>query len=241
MKIYIGRNLKNENVYWDTFNRNFLYIASLSGGGKSYLASEILNQFLDQNYKLYIISDKARVDYKRPEPIKISPHEEIEKLKDFIHEVSELMSSLKTEVENSEFTHINNTGKSLKIAILLDELWSTNNLPKELKTSFNDLIELIIRQGRYLNICLICLSQTFKTTETAIPIKHASVVVLGRTDTKEASLSVMDSDIGYSSPLKPGQFIYWQRGLKPFVITVRPEKKSLFKVLWNLLKQKLIR
>lgn len=240
MKIYVGRNLKNENVYWDTLNRNFLYIASLSGGGKSYLASEILNQFLAENYRVYIISDKARVDYKRSEPIKISPHEDAEKLKGFIQEISELMSNLKREVENSNFTHISQTGKSFKIAIFLDELWSTDKLPKDLRASFNDLIELIIRQGRYLNICLICLSQTFKSTESAIPIKHASVVVLGRTDTREASLSVMDSDIGYSSPLKPGQFIYWLRGKKPIVITVKPEKRSLLKVLWNLLKQKLI-
>lgn len=241
MKIYIGRNLKNENVYWETLNRNFLYIASLSGGGKSYLASEILDQFINENYRVYIISDKARVDYKTIEPIKISPHEETEKLKEFIREISELMTNLKLEVEKSRFTHINKTGASIKIAIFLDELWSTDKLPKELRTSFNDLIELIIRQGRYLNICLICLSQTFKTTETSIPIKHASVVVLGRTDTREASLSVMDSDIGYSSPLKPGQFIYWQRGIKPFVITVKPEKKSLFGIIWNLLKQRLIR
>lgn len=240
MKIYVGRNLKDENIYWDTFNRNFLYIASLSGGGKSYLASEILNQFLAENYQVYIISDKARVDYKRTEPIKISPHEEMERLKEFIQKTSNLMTNLKIEVENSEFTHISNTGKSLKIAIFLDELWSTDKLPKDLRASFNDLIELIIRQGRYLNICLICLSQTFKSTESAIPIKHASVVVLGRTDTREASLSVMDSDIGYSSPLKPGQFIYWLRGKKPIVITVKPEKRSLLKVLWNLLKQKLI-
>lgn len=240
MKIYIGQNLKDENIYWETFNRNFLYIASLSGGGKSYLASQVLDQLLLCDFKVYIISDKARVDYKRTEPIKISPHEEIEKLKEFINEISELMSVLKHQVEKSEYTHISKTGKSLKIAILLDELWSTDKLPKDVRASFNDLIEIIIRQGRYLDICLICLSQTFKTTETAIPIKHASVVILGRTDTKEASFSVMDSDIGYSSPLKPGQFIFWQRGLKPFVITVKPEKKSLFKVLWNLLKLKLI-
>lgn len=95
MKIYIGQNLKDENIYWETFNRNFLYIASLSGGGKSYLASQVLDQLLLCDFKVYIISDKARVDYKRTEPIKISPHEEIEKLKEFINEISELMSVLK--------------------------------------------------------------------------------------------------------------------------------------------------
>ena len=237
MKIYIGRNLKNENIYWETINKNFLYIASLSGGGKSYLANQIINQFIGENFKVYIISDKARVDYKQ-DVIKISPLEEVDKLKDFVNEILELTRKLKTTVENSKFTHIQDTNKGEKIVIVLDELWSAEKLPKELKKEFNDLIEIVIRQGRYLNLILLGISQTFKTTETSIPIKQAAVIIMGKTDTREASLSVMDSDLGYSAPLRAGQFLYWQRGTKPFIVTIKPEKKSIFRIIWNHLKAK---
>jgi DNA helicase HerA-like ATPase len=237
MKIYIGRNLKNQNIYWNTKNRNFLYIAALSGGGKSYLANQIIDQFILKKYKVYIISEKARVDYKQ-DVIKVSPLDEHEALRKFISEIQEIINNLKVIVENSKFSHINETNKNVKLVVILDELWSTDKLPKDLKADFNNLIELIIRQGRYLNLLLIGISQTFKANETDIPIKQASVIIIGKTDTKEASLSVLDNTLGYTAPLRTGQFIYWQRGDHPVIVSIKPEFKSFFRKLWNFLRPK---
>jgi nucleoside-triphosphatase THEP1 len=236
-QVYLGQSLKNHNVSWFLDNNNSLAITGLSGQGKSFLASLILNQFIKAGYEVIIISSKAKVDFKQ-DVQKIRPLEDLEELKAFINKMNALIKSLKTEVENSEYTHINNI-KKVNMLIVCDELWETELLPKEIKKDFTDLITLILRQMRYLSINCLLLSQTFKVSETSIPLKLVKIIISSKTDTKEGSEAIFDSDIAYKAPLKSGQFIFWDRKSKYKIITVKPERVSLFKRIWKLIsKQK---
>lgn len=232
-KVYIGQNLKKENVYWELLNSNSLYLSGLSGTGKSYLANNIISQFLKNGYEVIIISSKAKVDFKQ-DVQRIRPREDLQELKEFIIKMNSLILSSKTEVEDSKYSHLAEI-REQKVFIVLDELWEFEKLDKEIKKDFNDLIELFIRQTRYLSINVMMLSQTAKTSETSIPIRQSKNLVIGKTDTAEASSSLLDSDIAYKAPLKMGQFIFWNRKNKPEIISVIPEKISLFKRIWKLL------
>jgi nucleoside-triphosphatase THEP1 len=235
-KVYLARDLKNQNTYWDLYNNNSCAITGLSGMGKSYLASLIINQFIEAGYEVVIISSKAKVDFKQ-DIQKIRPLEDVEELKVFINKMNTLIKSLKTEVENSEFTHINKI-REQKILIVCDELWETENLPKDTKKDFIDLITLTLRQMRYLSINCLLLSQTFKVSETTLPFKQVKIIISSKTDTAEASQAIFDNPIAYTAPLKTGQFIFWDRKAKYKIITIKPEKKSLFTKIWNYISNK---
>jgi nucleoside-triphosphatase THEP1 len=232
-KAYLARDLKDENVYWDLFNNNSIAITGLSGTGKSYLCNSLINVFKKNKYEVIIISSKAKVDFKQ-DVQKIRTLEDIEELKAFIQRMNALIKTSKEEVENSKFTHINGI-REQKILIVVDELWETENLPKEIKKEFLDLITLIIRQMRYLSINIILLSQTFKVSETSLPFKQVKIVISSKSDTAEASIATFGTDIAHQCPLKAGQFIYWDRKNKYKIITLKPEKISLFTKIWKLI------
>lgn len=237
MKFYIGRDLKNQNTYWDLYNNNSCAITGLSGMGKSTLANQIIQQAIKENYRVIIISSKAKVDFKQ-DVQRIRTKEDVEELKSFIKEMNDLISTSKTEVENSQFTHINEI-REQQILIVCDELWENEKLPKELKKDFLDFLELALRQLRYLSINLLLLSQTFKVSEvSSVPFKMCKIIISSKTDTAEASSVIFDSPIAYTAPLKTGQFIFWDRKSKYKIITLKPEKKSLFSKLWNYILKK---
>ena len=64
-KVYLGTDLRENNVYWELFNNNSLAITGLSGTGKSYLCNSVINIFIENKYEVIIISSKARVDFKK--------------------------------------------------------------------------------------------------------------------------------------------------------------------------------
>lgn len=236
-KVYLAQDLRGRNIYWELENQNSLYISGLSGSGKSFLANNIINFFIKANYEVYIISDKARVDFKQ-NVLKIRPKEDFDELLKFIEQMKAVEAESRKLVEDSEHTHINKI-KEQKILIVLDEMWAFEKLRKEVKNDFIDLIEKLIRQGRYVSINLLMLSQSAKVSETAIPIRQAKVMIIGKTSTGEESKSLIDSEISYKAPLKSGQFIFWDRKNKPKIISVIPERISLFKKIWKFLsKQK---
>lgn len=235
-KAYIGRDLKDENTYWELLNNNSCALTGLSGQGKSYLASQLIDQFKEAGYEVIIISSKAKVDFKQSVQ-KIRPKEDTEELKLFLERMNNLILTSKTEVESSQFSHISKI-REQKILIVCDELWETEKLPKEIKKEFLDFLELVVRQLRYLSINCLLLSQTFKVSETSIPFKQVKIIISSKTDTKEASEAIFDSPIAYTAPLKTGQFIFWNRKEKYKIITLKPEKISLFKKIWNIILNK---
>ena len=236
MKVYLSRDLKDRNVYWETENHNSFSIMALSGNGKSFLVNNIISIFKQKKYKIVIISDKAKVDYKDKETTRINPLEDHQELEDFIEETHALFKELKTEVENSEYSHIKHLKKKANLIIILDELWSIQKLEKEIRKKLVDLIELIIRQGRFLDLFLIMASQIGKVSETDIPIRQASIMVLGKTDTRELSESLIGDSSCYDTPLKQGMFFYWDRQNRPKIIRVVPEKISLIKRIMRWIK-----
>lgn len=235
-RVYLAQDLKKQNVFWDLYNNNSLAITGLSGTGKSYLCNSIIDIFIKNNYEVIIISSKAKVDFKQ-DCKKIRPLEDKEELKAFIDKMNALISKSKTEVENSEFTHINKI-RNQKILVVVDELWETSRLETNLKKEFLEFLELALRQLRYLSINVILLSQSFKVSETSLPFKMVKIIISSKTDTAEASSSIFDSDIAYKAPLKAGQFIFWDRKSKYKIITLKPEKFSLFKRIWNFITNK---
>jgi len=229
MKIYLARDLNNENQYWKIENKNSIFISGLSGNGKSFFVNNIIEDFRKNEFDIVVISDKAKVDYKQQDIQKINTLEDTELLKEFIERTNSLIKKLKTEVENSKYSHIKHLNEKSNLLIVLDELWSISKLDKDLRKQFTDVIELVIRQGRYIGLYIVLCSQIGKITETEIPIRQASVLIIGKTDTKELSESLMGTDLAYSSPLKQGMFFYWDRESKPKIIKVVPEKISIFK------------
>lgn len=240
--IFLGYDLFGESVYWrdlDTFSS--LLLAGLSGSGKTYLSNKIMENFHQQQFKIFAISDKVYVDFKNEYINKIDPHSEKEKLKKFIDEIKSILNKTKAEVEKSQFSHINYTNQQPKIFILVDELWSINKLDKTLRTEFEDLCELIIRQGRYLGLFILFISQVSSVAETNIPVRQCSIIITGRTDTKQLSESLFGTEVAYSNPAlnKVGSFVFWDRRRNPIIIKVSKSKevKGFKKWLFKLLKK----
>lgn len=211
--ILLGRDFFGKKVYWkDLHSMNSVLLAGLSGSGKSFLTNFIIEQFLSEAYRVVVISDKAKVDFKNPAVEKIDPLKDSEVLADFIQSTEKLMNMIKNEVENSPYSHSRFLSKKNRLLIVVDELWSINKLEKNLKISFEDLCELIIRQGRYLSIFIIFATQISSVSESAIPIRQCSLIITGKTDTKQLSESLFGTDIAYSSDfLRQGIFLMWDR------------------------------
>lgn len=236
--IFLGYDLFGEKVYWkdlDTYSS--VLIAGLSGSGKSFLSQKIIEAFYEYQFKIYAISDKVYVDFKADYIHKIEPHTEKDKLKSFIEDVKGILSTTKAVVEKSSFSHIRYTNKSPRLFILIDELWSLNSLDKALRNDFESLCELIIRQGRYLGIFILFVTQISSVSETAIPIRQCSIILTGRTDTKQLSESLFGSDIGYANHAlnQPGCFVFWNRKDKPKIIRISNELKGLRRWILKLL------
>lgn len=236
--IFLGYDLYGDSVYWkdlDIFSS--VLISGLSGSGKSFLSHKIIDAFHKRQFKIYAISDKVYVDFKVDYIHKIDPHAETEKLKAFITEISSILAKTKALVEKSAFSHVNQTCKPPKVFILVDELWSLNNLDKALRTDFENCCQLIIRQGRYLGLFVLFINQVSSVSESAIPVRQCSIIITGRTDTKQLSESLFGTDVAYSNPAlsQQGSFLFWDRKSKPKVIKIRNEIKGLKKWILKLL------
>lgn len=232
--IYIGIDLFGEKVFWKDLHANSsVLIAGLSGSGKSFLTKMIMDQFLHHNFKVTVISDKAKVDFKAPDILKIDTLEDQEQLADFIEKTEAFMRSRKILIEDSKHSH----GRFLlcpqRILIVVDELWSINKLPKELKKKFEDFLEVVIRQGRYLEVYILFVTQISSVAETAIPIRQCSLILTGKTDTKQLSESLFSSDIAYSSDfLRQGMFVIWDRVSPPKFVRVAQKEVFQFSIYW---------
>lgn len=238
--IFLGYDLFGESVYWNNLdNFSSVFIGGLSGTGKTYLSHKILQIFYHQQFKTYVISKKVYVDFKQDYINRIQPHTEKDKLTIFISEINTVLEKTKTEVEKSQFSHIKHLKNQPKIFILIDELWSLNDLEKPLKIEFENLCSLIIREGRYLGIYIAFLSQLSAKSETDIPIRQCSIIITGRTDSKQLSESLFSSDFAYSNPAlqQQGTFIFWDRLSEPKVIKISEEIKGLKKWILKLLKK----
>ncbi|MBK9321817.1 MAG: hypothetical protein IPM97_02475 [Bdellovibrionaceae bacterium] len=97
-------------------------IGGLSGSGKSHLTSYILEQFLNEQFREIIISDKSKVDFKNSAMEKIDPLVEPEALKKFIAEMGETLAKTKRKVEASPHSHSRFLSEQNKIVIVVDEL-----------------------------------------------------------------------------------------------------------------------
>lgn len=237
MKIYLGQDLHKENTYWPLRNKNSLALTGLSGNGKSYLLGQMIEQFERLGFDITVISDKVLVDFKQPYLKKIDPLNNLEKLEQFVDQTAKEFKLRKELVENSQYTHIQDVDSSLKPQLLiLDETWALAFIDdKEIRKNFFNLIELLIRQGRFLNMFLIVCTQVGKVSETEISLRQCSILITGKTDTAEMSKSLLGNDDAYSVPLKTGMFIYFDRGSKPKIIKVVPEKISILQKIKRLL------
>lgn len=92
-RIYLGVDFFAKKIFWeDLQSNNSVLIGGLSRSGKSYLTSHILDQFAEQKFRVIVVSDKSKVDFKSSEIEKIDPLAEKQGLEEFI-----------TEMENSWF------------------------------------------------------------------------------------------------------------------------------------------
>lgn len=215
---------------------NSLLLAGLSGSGKSYLTNFIAEQFSAEGYRVVVISDKAKVDFKNPSLEKIDPLKDTEVLTSFIQDTEGLMNRIKSDVEDSPYTHSRFLSGKNRLLVVVDELWSIDKLEKNLKKSFEDLCELIIRQGRYLSIFIIFATQISSVSESNIPIRQCSLIITGKTDTRQLSESLFGTDVAYSSDfLRQGIFLMWDRLSPPrFIRAGKPLSKFSIYREWTL-------
>lgn len=236
-KVFIGLDFFNRKVFWNLNSHNSVFVGGLSGSGKSFLINWIINCFLSWNYRVIIISEKARVDFKDSRTTRINMIEESNRIDPLIDEITALMISIKRRVENSPLSFLQTSAENEKILIVIDELWEVNRLEKNLKIKFEHFCESLIRQARYMNtIQIVFASQISRVSETSIPIRQCSLIISGKTDTKELSESLFSSDLAYSSDfLKRGLLLFWDRETKPkFIKIVKEPKKFSIYFVWIL-------
>lgn len=235
--VLLGKDLFGKKVYWKNLDAmNSLLLTGLSGSGKSYLTDFIIEQFLAHNYRVVVVSDKAKVDFKNPAVNKIDTLKDTELLDDFIQETEDLMLTIKQKVEESPHSHSRFLKRENRLLIVVDELWSVNKLEKSLKKRFEDFCELVIRQGRYLSIYIIFATQISSVSESGIPIRQCSLIITGKTDTRQLSESLFGTDIAYSSDfLRQGVFLMWDRLSAPkFIRAGNPLSKFSIYRIWIL-------
>lgn len=235
-KIFLGVDLFKKELCWDYTRHNSAFIGGLSGSGKSFLISRIIEQFLELDYRIIIISEKARVDFKDPRIERINTLEEIDRIQEVIEDISEIMTSIKRRVENSPHSANEEPLPSEKILLVVDELWATDLLPKEL--NFNVFCDNLIRTARYMkSIQVIFASQISRVAESKISLRQSSIIISGKTDTRELSQSLFGTDIAYSSDfLKRGVLLFWDRESNPKILKVvkRPFRFSIYLRRWIL-------
>lgn len=215
---FIGYEVfSRQDVYLNFKETNSAYIAGLSGTGKSYLINLIIKDYLNKKLKVIILSEKAHVDYKN-ETKKIDFTDDKE-LEETIKYLNDEFNSRKKEVES---TNLTKTSKN-PILIILDEAWSVKkNKP------FNELINKIIRMGRFTRINIIIASQSISTSESEFNHRMVGIIIMSRSETMQISESVFGTGIAYTTPLKRGQFIYWNRKTQPKIIKITDNKRNLW-------------
>lgn len=234
--IVLGKDLFQREVLWEQLESNTsVLISGLSGSGKSYLTNELIELFLKDQFDIVVISDKAKVDFKQANIKKINPLADKTQLEELIYDLENRISKLKLQIEQSEKSHAVQIDNPLKTIIIFDELWTINHLDKQLKEKVEFFAEILIRQSRYLGVFIIFVTQISSVSETNIPIRQCSIILTGKTDTKQLSESLFGSDIAYDNPaLKTGSFVFWNRLKSPKIIKInklRVLKKSIYK-LW---------
>lgn len=201
-----------------------LFLSGLPNSGKSFSANSILGQFLDSGFKVYIVSSKAKVDFKDPRIEKrivpnVEKPEQNQELITFIDEQYEILRKKKTRVENSNFTNLKHI-ETEKTVYLFDEMWAFAKLEKQVQQKVLTFVEFLIRESRYLNSILLMSSQSLRSSEIPVPFKMVSVILSGKTDTAESSESVFNSRIAFDTPLKAGELILKRAGREPKLIRV---------------------
>ena len=229
--VFFGYDLFGREAAWtDLQSKNSLLIGGLSGSGKSYLTQKISEQFLDEGFRVIVISDKARVDFKSERMEKIDTIEEMDRLSELIDDVLLKMRETKRLIEDSQFSHALHIQASLKILIIVDELSSIaeiDHVDKNLRRKFEQFCSRITRQGRYLGVFIIYATQIASVSETNLPIRQSSIIITGKTDTKQLSESLFGTDVAYSSDfLGQGIFVMWDRMSAPKFVRIQERKRS---------------
>lgn len=238
--IFLGYDLNKNPIYWGSLDiYSSMLLAGLSGSGKSFITDLIIKDAIKKRFKVFCISEKVYVDFKQSNITRINPLIETAKLNDFITLVENELLILKGKVEASQFSHISKTESESRTLVIVDELWAIAKIEKTLKVRFENLCEKIIRQGRYLGLYILFISQSSSTDESDIPIRQCSIILSGKTPTKQLSESICGSDILYSNPAlkNQGVFIFWNRHDKPkiIIVPINGQAKGIKKWIYKLL------
>lgn len=205
-----------------TKDEHSLFLSGIPNSGKSYSANSILDQVLTNGFTVYVISSKAKIDFKDPriqKRIVPSVDDQNQELLAFIDEQSVFFKEKKRLVEESQFTNLKHL-ETEKRVFLFDEMWLLTKLEKNAQAKILNFIEFLIREARYLNTIIILASQSPRSNEIPVPFKMCSVLMSGRLDTGESSEAVFGSKIAFETPLKSGELILKRAGHEPKLVRV---------------------